>query len=63
MTIDIQIEEKVLVLNMKVNRYIKLLKLAKYTPVAVLAISALLSRNLVGTTGVKIPPGEDPSIL
>lgn len=63
MTIDIQASGEISVLHMKVNRYIKLLKLAKYTPITVLAISILLSRNLIGTTGVKIPPGEDPSIF
>lgn len=48
---------------MKVSRYIKLLKIAKYAPATVLAISILLSRYEFGTTGIRIPKGEDPSIL
>ncbi|MEM2007292.1 MAG: hypothetical protein QXI94_07240 [Sulfolobales archaeon] len=48
---------------MKVGGYVKLLKLAKYAPIAVLAISLLLSRGDVGTTGDRIPKGEDPSVF
>ncbi|MEM1917877.1 MAG: hypothetical protein QXT76_04785 [Sulfolobales archaeon] len=48
---------------MKVSRYVKLLKIARYAPIAVLAISLLLSRGDVGTTGDRIPPGKDPSVV
>ncbi|MEM2055557.1 MAG: hypothetical protein QXY48_04360 [Sulfolobales archaeon] len=48
---------------MKVSRYVKLLKIAKYAPIAVLAISLLLSRGDVGTAGDRIPKGEDPSVV
>lgn len=48
---------------MKVSRYMKLLKIARYAPITVLAISFLLSGQEFGTTGVRIPKGEDPSVL
>ncbi|MEM2288960.1 MAG: hypothetical protein QW271_06440 [Sulfolobales archaeon] len=48
---------------MKVSRYVKLIKIARYAPIAVLAISLLLSSGDIGTTGDRIPQGEDPSVF
>ncbi|MEM4867153.1 MAG: hypothetical protein QXZ60_05800 [Sulfolobales archaeon] len=48
---------------MKVARYMKLLKIAKYAPIAVLAVSLLLSSGEIGATGERIPKGEDPSVF
>ncbi|MCX8185249.1 MAG: hypothetical protein RMI56_01575 [Sulfolobales archaeon] len=48
---------------MKTSRYLKLLKMARYTPIVVLAISTILNGSGIGTTGVRIPKGEDPSVL
>ncbi|MCX8208562.1 MAG: hypothetical protein N3G79_02815 [Sulfolobales archaeon] len=47
---------------MKISRYLKLLKIARYAPVIALAVSAVLSSE-IGTTGERIPKGEDPSIF
>ncbi len=48
---------------MKVKNYIRLLKIAKYAPLAVLAVSLALRGGGVGTTGTRIPKGEDPSVF
>jgi len=48
---------------MKVSRYVKLIKIARYAPIAVLAISLLLSSGDVGIAGDRIPPGKDPSVV
>lgn len=48
---------------MKVKNYIRLLKIVKYAPLAILAVSLALRGGGVEATGTRIPPGEDPSVL
>jgi hypothetical protein len=45
----------------KVGRYLKLVKVARYAPLAILATSIVLRELL--PTGDAIPKGEDDSVL
>ncbi len=47
--------------GVKVGTYVKLLKLAKYSPVIALAVAILLKETEIAPTGVEIPKGQDPS--
>jgi hypothetical protein len=45
----------------RVNRYLKLVKVARYAPLAILATGIILSELL--PTGDAIPKGKDDSVL
>jgi hypothetical protein len=49
--------------NMKVKNHVRLLKVARYAPLAILAVSLILKSRNISATGVMIPPGEDPSVF
>lgn len=48
---------------MKVKSYVRLIKILRYAPLAILAVSLLLRGADVEVTGDRIPKGEDPSIF
>lgn len=48
---------------MKVKSCIRLMKILRYAPLALLAVSLILKNGDIEVTGDKIPPGKDPSIL
>ncbi len=47
----------------KVSTYLRLLRLAKYSPIIALAVALLLEGADIAPAGERIPKGEDPSVL
>lgn len=48
---------------MKVDTYLKLIKIARYAPLIALVAALLLNEGKVGTLGERIPKGKDDSLF